>query len=101
MNNEKKDNCSKYSLVVRIYVSEWLGTQDMVFSTLKKRVNNVLIFLFLLVQLKSFSVHSASFFLFSSTSSLNVSNTLIGVRTKYELQSFVATQFLTHCLNLH
>lgn len=44
MNNEKKDNCSKYSLVVRIYVSEWLGTQDMVFSTLKKRVNNVLIF---------------------------------------------------------
>lgn len=64
MNNEKKDNCSKYSLVVRIYVSEWLGTQDMVFSTLKKRVNNVLIFLFLLVQLKFLGTFCFLFFIF-------------------------------------
>lgn len=36
MNNEKKDNCSKYFVVVRIYVSEWLGTQDMVFLPWKE-----------------------------------------------------------------
>lgn len=62
MNNEKKDNCSKYSPAVRIYVSEWLEHKIWCFY-LKKRVNNVFIFLFLLVQLKSFSVLSA-FFIF-------------------------------------
>lgn len=61
MNNEKKDNCSKYSLAEFTFQNGW--EHKIWCFYLKKRVNNVLIFLFLLVQLKSFSVLSA-FFIF-------------------------------------